>query len=138
MACLIICMCCCATTSILYPFQLAFLCLKGLTDTKHGVFFCNKVTGVEEKAITAQNADFRNLIGEQTSPAITQHCSLVQDSDRLFATEYAYFVMEQMTTCSFTEADRLGKRKLHTAGFQTLLWRKWIWEVLPTLSQDFF
>ena len=42
---------------------------------------------------------------------------LVEPSDKIFATEYAYFVMEQMTTCVFTEADRLGKRKSHLCGF---------------------
>ena len=38
---------------------------------------------------------------------------LVEPSDKMFATEYAYFVMDQMTTCVFTESDRLGKRKCH-------------------------
>ena len=37
--------------------------------------------------------------------------SLVEPNDRGFATDYAYFVMSQMTTTTFTEADRLGKRK---------------------------
>jgi hypothetical protein len=42
---------------------------------------------------------------------------LVEPSDKRFATEYSYFVMEQMTTCVFTESDRLGKRKCHKVGF---------------------
>lgn len=42
---------------------------------------------------------------------------LVEPSDKRFATKYAYFVMEQMTTCVFTESDRLGKRKCHKIGF---------------------
>ena len=49
---------------------------------------------------------------------------LVEPSDKMFATEYAYFVMEQMTTCVFTEADRLGKRKCHVVGFPGLSCRQ--------------
>jgi hypothetical protein len=43
--------------------------------------------------------------------------SLVEPTDKMFATEYSFFVIEQMTTCEFTEADRLGKRKCHKLGF---------------------
>lgn len=49
--------------------------------------------------------------------------SLVEPSDKIFATEYAYYVLSQMTMCHFTEADRLGKRKGHTVGFAGLACR---------------
>lgn len=49
--------------------------------------------------------------------------SLVEPSDKIFATEYAYFVLSQMTTCHFNEADRLGKRKGHTVGFRGMACR---------------
>lgn len=45
------------------------------------------------------------------TPQVTTFRSLVEPSDRAFATDYAFFVMAQMTTTTFTEADRLGKRK---------------------------
>ena len=49
--------------------------------------------------------------------------SLVEPSDKVFATEYAFYVLSQMTTCYFTESDRLGKRKRHVVGFPGLACR---------------
>jgi len=46
--------------------------------------------------------------------------SLVESSDKIFATEYAFYVLSQMTTCHFTESDRLGKRKRHPLNFPGL------------------
>lgn len=43
--------------------------------------------------------------------------SLVQPGDRDLATAYSFFVMQQMSPCTFTESDRLGKRRTHRFGF---------------------
>ena len=43
--------------------------------------------------------------------------SLVQPGDRDLATEYSFFIMQQMSPCTFTESDRLGKRRSHRFGF---------------------
>ena len=57
--------------------------------------------------------DVKPQAARQSEPLV----SLVVPGDKMFATEYAYFVMKQMTTCIFAEADRLGKRKRHKVGF---------------------
>ncbi|KAL9188679.1 hypothetical protein ACHAXT_007057 [Thalassiosira profunda] len=84
----------------------------GLVDTPKGVFFRpneQPSAPVDSKPQAAY-----------TSEALVR---LVEPSDKLFATEYAYFVMDQMTRCVFTEADRLGKRKCHKVGFPGLACR---------------
>ena len=43
--------------------------------------------------------------------------SLVQSGDRDLATEYSFFIMQQMSSCTFAESDRLGKRRSHRFGF---------------------
>ncbi|KAL7554185.1 hypothetical protein ACHAWF_017591 [Thalassiosira exigua] len=80
----------------------------GMVDTPKGVFFRSgkepsRMPGNPGKPQTAQRSE--NLV------------RLVEPGDQAFATEYAYFVMDQMTSCVFTEADRLGKRKCHKVGF---------------------
>ena len=79
----------------------------GLVDTSKGVFFQQSNHIVEVSTVAAV---------QQPSKHVPLVC-LVEPSDKIFATEYSYFVMEQMTTCVFTEADRLGKRKCHIVGF---------------------
>jgi len=90
----------------------------GLVDTSKGVFFkqSNHVdeTIVAPQAGSPQDASTLAAAEQQIAPPLVR---LVEPSDKIFATEYSYFVMEQMTTCVFTEADRLGKRKCHTVGF---------------------
>jgi len=70
--------------------------------------------GSQTEILNPQNenveGDYRNDI-HISAPQITTFRSLVEPSDRVFATEYAYFIMAQMTTTTFTESDRLGKRK---------------------------
>ena len=92
----------------------------GLVDTSKGVFFKQSI--IDEtcapplpQAGIAQDASTLSVAVQpsQQAPLVR----LVEPSDKIFATEYSYFVMEQMTTCVFTEADRLGKRKCHTVGF---------------------
>ena len=80
----------------------------GLVDTSKGVFF-KQSNHVDEASAPPPQA--------VSIPAAAPLVCLVEPSDKIFATEYSYFVMEQMTTCVFTEADRLGKRKCHTVGF---------------------
>ena len=80
----------------------------GLVDTSKGVFF-KQSNHIDEMGHPPPQA--------VSIPAAAPLVRLVEPSDKIFATEYSYFVMEQMTTCVFTEADRLGKRKCHTVGF---------------------
>jgi len=91
----------------------------GLVDTSKGVFFKQShhideasAPSLPPQAGIAQDAS--TVAAVQQAPPLVR---LVEPSDKIFATEYSYFVMEQMTTCVFTEADRLGKRKCHTVGF---------------------
>ena len=42
---------------------------------------------------------------------------LVEKSDQEYTTEYAFALMSQMKRFTFTETDRLGKRKAHRLGF---------------------
>lgn len=84
---------------------------QGLVDTPRGVFFQT----VNDLAEVTQRVDL-NPVPQQNGPLR----SLVEPGDKCFATDYAYFVMEQMTHCVFTEADRLGKRKFHKVGFPGL------------------
>lgn len=51
------------------------------------------------------------IVSSNNGSQVTSFDSLVDPRDSVFATEYAYFVMAQMATTTFTEADRLGKRK---------------------------
>eukprot|EP00804_Cyclotella_cryptica_P020095 CCRYP_014890-RA/>CCRYP_014890-RA protein AED:0.05 eAED:0.05 QI:2273/1/1/1/0.88/0.8/10/195/741 len=94
----------------------------GMIDTKDGVFFRSMLSDNESKISSAQTKSFDGCRNKGTSKgqSIAPLRSLVEPSDRVFATEYAYFVMSQMTTCTFTEADRLGKRKGHSLGFPGL------------------
>lgn len=86
----------------------------GLVDTVSGVFFQSSVHDV-----SADGASLPVGVPQAVLPLLPQGPlpSLVEPSDKVFATEYSYFVVEQMTTCQFTEADRLGKRKFHKLGF---------------------
>jgi len=90
----------------------------GLFDTKHGVFFKKEVVSQNEFMTPMKKA--RNNLKDSYQHSVDTLCSLVETSDKMFATDYAYFVMEQMTRCTFTEADRLGKRKRHQLGFPGL------------------
>jgi len=90
----------------------------GLVDTSKGVFF-KQSNHIDETSVSPQAGSITQDASSTTAAvqqAPTLVC-LVEPSDKIFATEYSYFVMEQMTTCVFTEADRLGKRKCHTVGF---------------------
>jgi hypothetical protein len=85
-----------------------------MVDTTDGVFFRSMRPGCQEDTTSPQAKSRDALQGKDVSKSIQSNaplCSLVEPSDRVFATEYAYFVMAQMTTCTFTESDRLGKRK---------------------------
>ncbi|KAL7470434.1 hypothetical protein ACHAXS_010662 [Conticribra weissflogii] len=90
----------------------------GLFDTKHGVFF--KKDFMSQNQFTTPMKQARNKSKDEDQDSDDSLCSLVETSDKMFATDYAYFVMEQMTRCTFTEADRLGKRKRHQLGFPGL------------------
>lgn len=86
---------------------------QGMVDTSNGVFF-SSMLGPGFKARVTQDKtskDFRCRDTCISTQNVTSFHSLVEPSDRIFATEYAFFVMAQMTTTTFTEADRLGKRK---------------------------
>ena len=88
----------------------SFLCQQGLVDTSDGVFFSSMLghrVKIKNDNDTAPQDNFYNI----TCPQNVPFRSLVELSDKRFATDYAYFVMSQMTTTTFTEADRLGKRK---------------------------
>jgi hypothetical protein len=87
----------------------------GLVDTVSGVFFQSSIHNG-----SAHGASLMPIgVPQAVLPLPPQGPlpSLVEPSDKVFATEYSYFVVEQMTTCEFTEADRLGKRKCHKIGF---------------------
>ncbi|KAL7518504.1 hypothetical protein ACHAWX_003324 [Stephanocyclus meneghinianus] len=94
----------------------------GMIDTKDGVFFRSMLSEKEGKMASPQTNSSDGCRSKDMSKTQTLAplCSLVEPADRVFATEYAYFVMAQMTTCTFTEADRLGKRKGHSLGFPGL------------------
>jgi hypothetical protein len=78
--------------------------------TNSGVFFrSNENDESSESRITVIPQDAGRPRGPLTR--------LVEPSDKIFATDYSYFVIEQMTICEFTESDRLGKRKCHKLGF---------------------
>ena len=94
----------------------------GLVDTSKGVFFKQSNHIDEMGAPLPPQAggipqDVSTTAASQQPSQQVPLVRLVEPSDKIFATEYSYFVMEQMTTCVFTEADRLGKRKCHTVGF---------------------
>lgn len=84
-----------------------------MIDTKDGVFFRSMLSEKEGKMASPQTNSSVSCRSKDMSktPNMAPLSSLVEPADRVFATEYAYFVMAQMTTCTFTEADRLGKRK---------------------------
>ena len=84
----------------------------GLVDTSKGVFFRSS------ELPTSQEISKPRAV-QRTEPLVR----LVEAGDKNFATDYAFYVMEQMTTCVFTEADRLGKRKCHKVGFPGLACR---------------
>ena len=93
----------------------------GLVDTVSGVFFqsivhAGSAHGTSQPPVGVPQAVLP-LLPQGPLP------SLVEPSDKVFATEYSYFVVEQMTTCEFTETDRLGKRKCHKIGFPGLACR---------------
>lgn len=93
-----------------------------MVDTERGVFFRSMLGHTSNEAnpqdaLPEDNTDKNALTSTNTVRSFT---SLVEPSDRAFATDYSYFVMAQMTTTTFTEADRLGKRKGHTVGFPGL------------------
>lgn len=90
----------------------------GLVDTSKGVFFkqsnhVDEASAPPPQPVSITQDASTSTVAAQQAPLVR----LVEPSDKIFATEYSYFVMEQMTTCVFTEADRLGKRKCHTVGF---------------------
>mmetsp|Transcript_23607 Transcript_23607/g.55784 ORF Transcript_23607/g.55784 Transcript_23607/m.55784 type:complete len:620 (-) Transcript_23607:104-1963(-) len=80
----------------------------GLVDTPRGVFYR---PSSQRPASSHKDGDPRKI-----APSMPLR-TLVETSDKLYATNYAYFVIEQMTTCTFSEADKLGKRKHHVVGF---------------------
>eukprot|EP00986_Skeletonema_menzelii_P015964 scaffold13166_cov139-Skeletonema_menzelii.AAC.9 len=84
----------------------------GLVDTNEGVFFHSNDN---------QTANSPVILPQVVSPDKLR--TLVESSDKVFATEYAFYVLSQMTTCHFTESDRLGKRKRHVVGFPGLACR---------------
>ena len=86
------------------------LCQQGLVDTSDGVFF-SSMLGHRVKIENGNDTTSRDNSYNSTCPPNVPFRSLVEVSDKRFATDYAYFVMSQMTTTTFTEADRLGKRK---------------------------
>jgi hypothetical protein len=49
--------------------------------------------------------------------------SLLNEGDKPYATDFSFQLMDQMQTCVFTEADRLGKRKGLPPGFPGLACR---------------
>jgi hypothetical protein len=88
-----------------------------MIDTKDGVFFRSMLSEKEGKRMSPQSKSYDGCHSKDTSKSqsLSPLRSLVEPADRVFATEYAYFVMAQMTTCTFTESDRLGKRKGYEA-----------------------
>eukprot|EP00956_Cyclotella_meneghiniana_P009879 scaffold13658_cov75-Cyclotella_meneghiniana.AAC.3 len=95
----------------------------GMVDTPSGVFFKSMI-GRGSHMMSVQDASSEyypsKSVLSNNGSQVKSFDSLVDASDRMFATEYAYFVMAQMTTTTFTEADRLGKRKGHIVGFPGL------------------
>lgn len=57
---------------------------------------------------------------EQQYEALDRSGPLVTEEDRPYATAFSFELMEQMFPCTFTEADRLGKRKGLPPGFPGL------------------
>jgi hypothetical protein len=77
----------------------------GLIDTENGIRFCPPAPSI--------------AAGPALSPESNDGpCdSLVEASDKELATEYTFLLMSQMKSCTFTESDRLGKRRSHRVGF---------------------
>lgn len=86
----------------------------GLVDTSSGVFFRSNIH--DDSGISPPVGVPQDTLPPQGAPA-SHLRHLVEPTDKIFATEYSYLIIEQMTTCEFTEADRLGKRKCHKLGF---------------------
>ena len=77
----------------------------GLVDTADGIRF--------------SPGALSTAVGSAISPeSKNRPCdSLVEPSDSELATEYSFLLMSQMKPCTFTESDRLGKRRSHRVGF---------------------
>lgn len=111
----------CSILSLLFPIG-SFLLAKdywedsarkiGLVDTPDGIYHqpsspLTSTAAVDHGSVAPHE---QNVDKEPVQP-------LVQPGDRDLATEYSFFIMQQMTPCTFAESDRLGKRRSHRCGF---------------------
>ena len=87
----------------------------GLVDTPDGIRHqppspSTSMSTISHGSVAPYNMCEQNDNKEPAEP-------LVQPVDRDLATEYSFFIMQQMSSCTFTESDRLGKRRSHRFGF---------------------
>lgn len=87
----------------------------GLVDTPDGIRHQPSSPSTSTSTVVGRHASMIAPYEQNDDKEPAQ--SLVQPSDRDLATEYSFFVMQQMSTCTFTESDRLGKRRSHRFGF---------------------
>ena len=76
-----------------------------MVDTSHGVRFCRKPADLGPLC----SPEGCQLPGDQDAPGHKPE-PIVQEGDKDLVTEYLYLLMEQMQTCRFVEADRIGGR----------------------------
>ena len=69
-----------------------------------------------EKPSNSENG----LAAVRTACDKTSQSPLVEVADKELATNYSFLLMSQMTSCTFAESDRLGKRRSHRLGFPGL------------------
>ena len=88
----------------------------GLIDTPEGIRHQPSSPSTSVSASNAGHAS-ASLTSHARNDGIEPAQSLVRLGDKDLATEYAFFIMQQMSPCTFTENDRLGKRRSHRCGF---------------------
>ena len=76
-----------------------------MVNTSHGVRFCRKPADLGPLC----SPEGCQLPGDQDAPGHKPE-PIVQEGDKDLVTEYLYLLMEQMQTCRFVEADRIGGR----------------------------
>ena len=88
----------------------------GLIDTPEGIRHQPTSPSTSVSASNAGHAS-ASLTSHARNDGIEPAQSLVRLGDKDLATKYAFFIMQQMSPCTFTENDRLGKRRSHRCGF---------------------
>ena len=76
-----------------------------MVDTSHGVRFCRKPADLGPLS----SPQACQLPGDEDAPGHKPE-PIVREDDKDLVTEYLYLLMDQMQTCRFVEADRIGGR----------------------------